>query len=164
VRGRKPKPTAQRALEGNPGKRPLNLDEPAHEPPTDAFDQPPPELTGQAAVEWRRLAPLLRRSRQVGEVDRGALMALCIEWARYLDAIPKAQPLIVRAPSGYPMPNPYLSIAKRALDECRALWPELGLTPSSRARVKTELTGPGPGGDSFSEFDDPLPPMPSGVQ
>ncbi len=31
TRGRKPKPTALKVLEGNPGKRPLNLNEPKPE-------------------------------------------------------------------------------------------------------------------------------------
>jgi len=30
MRGRKPKPTARKRLEGNPGKRPLNRAEPQH--------------------------------------------------------------------------------------------------------------------------------------
>jgi P27 family predicted phage terminase small subunit len=159
MRGRKPKPTAQRELEGNPGHRPLNGDEPLPPPPDDAFDAPPLELDGNAlaADEWRRLAPMLRTARQITIADRSALVALCLEWARYITATKKTQELglVVKAPSGYPMTNPYLSIATKALAGCNRLWPELGLTPSSRSRVKTE--GPGPGGDAFSEFDVPLP-------
>jgi P27 family predicted phage terminase small subunit len=80
-------------------------------------------------------------------------VALCLEWDRYLEAREKAYPRIVKAPSGYAMPNPWLSVQTKALAACLKLWPELGLTPSSRSRVKAE--GPGPGGDAFSEFDEP---------
>ena len=39
-RGRKPKPTALKVLEGNPGKRPLNLYEPAPEGKWDTLPEP----------------------------------------------------------------------------------------------------------------------------
>lgn len=160
MRGRKPKPSAQRVLEGNPGKRAINADEPEPPPVGPTFDTPPAELDAQivATAEWVRLAPMLRAARQVTEADRGALIALCLEWGRYIDATRAVQKLglVVKAPSGYPMTNPYLSIATKALAGCNKLWPELGLTPSSRSRVKT-ADGPGPDGDAFSEFDSPPP-------
>ena len=154
MRGRKPKPTEQRRLEGNPGRRPFNLAEPA--PP--AFELAPPEeqtAFPSALAEWQRLAPLLRTAKQITEGDRAALTALCLEWARYLDAMREVKRLgmIVKAPSGYPIPNPYLPIATRALSACQKLWPELGLTPSSRSRVKMTDGGAPIGGDDFSEFD-----------
>ena len=155
MKGRKPKPTTQRALTGNAGHRPLNTHEPVT-PALDAtFDTPPPELPPRAQAEWTRLAPLLRRSRQVGATDRTALMAVCIEWARYLDAMAKVTQLgvVVTTPAGYPMTNPYLSVATRALAACTKLWPELGLTPSSRSRISV-LAVPSPD-DPFAEFDAP---------
>jgi P27 family predicted phage terminase small subunit len=141
MRGRKPKPTDQKILEGNPGGRPLNRDEPKPPAPTEAFDVPPPELVTDkvAATEWARLAPMLRVARQVTEADRTALVALCLEWSRYLAAIKRVElsGMVVEAPSGYPIQNPYLAIATRALSGCHKLWTELGLTPSSRSRVQT---------------------------
>jgi len=158
MRGRKPKPTTQKLRDGNPGKRPVNRHEP--QPPTseaDTFDQPPPELAGHliAIAEWTRLAPMLRKCRQITDADRSALIAVCLEWARYLEATRQvaALGLMVKSPNGYPIMNPYLPIMTRALGACTRLWPELGLTPSSRSRVSTD--GPGPGGDVFSEFDQP---------
>jgi P27 family predicted phage terminase small subunit len=146
VRGRRPKPTSQKILDGNPGGRRLNPEEPQPPSPTETFDEPPSELTGNeiASAEWRRLAPMLRVIRQVTEADRSALLALCIEWARYLDAMKRVADtgMVVQAPSGYPIPNPYLSIATKALSGCQKLWPELGLTPSSRSRV--QAAGPLP--------------------
>jgi len=160
TRGRKPVPTEQKRLRGNPGRRPLNELEPQYAEPGPAFDTPPAPLTEHpaAVAEWQRLAPLLRRAKQVTEADWSALIALCLEWARYLEAtrLVKSAGLVVKTPAGYPMPNPYLSIATKALANCNRLWPELGLTPSSRARVQV----PGGGGsigpdDPFSEFDRP---------
>jgi P27 family predicted phage terminase small subunit len=158
MRGRKPTPTEQRRLSGNPGHRPLNTDEPTFDALDESFDTPPPELSEftTARAEWLHLAPLLRKARQVGPADRTALVAVCLEWGRYLDAMAKVTKLgmVVTAPSGYPMVNPYLSIATKALAACNKLWPELGLTPSSRSRVTRLSTGGDD--DPFGEFDGPV--------
>lgn len=163
MRGRRPIPTARKRLAGNPGKRALPQNEPEPPPlaePGDALEAPA-ELEDRplALAEWRRLAPMLRAARQVSEADRSALLAVCLEWARYLEATKKTAELglVVRTPAGYPITNPYISIASRALAACSKLWPELGLTPSSRARVQT-VAGPGDrAADPWAEFDSPLP-------
>jgi P27 family predicted phage terminase small subunit len=150
----KPKPTAQRKLEGNPGKRPYNHHEPT--PPPMADDGAiPVELDDNpiALTEWRRLVPMLRRARQVSEADRAALLALCLEWARYRAALVliTQRGLVYESKSGYLVPNPGIRISGQALNGCCRLWAELGLTPSSRSRVKE--TSPPPEGDAFTEFD-----------
>ena len=53
TRGRKPKPTALKVLEGNPGKRPLNDREPV--PPKGTL-KCPAWLLPEAKKEWKRLA------------------------------------------------------------------------------------------------------------
>jgi P27 family predicted phage terminase small subunit len=134
-------PASQRALAYlNPGHRPLNVHEPQLPAvPAEVFDTPPVELTGDVAAcdEWIRLASMLRAARQVTDAERGSLIALVQQWSRYLEANTKAAAagMVIKSPSGYPMPNPYLSIANRALAHCMKLWAELGLTPSSRSRV-----------------------------
>jgi len=151
MRGRKPKPSAQRALGGNPGHRALNADEPQLGDLAD-HATPPAELNDLpvAQAEWRRLSPLLHQAGAISEGDRTALLALCIEWARYVEARANAYPRVMTAPSGYAMPNPWLAIQTKALSACLKLWPELGLTPSSRSRVKT--TGIVGAGNEFAEF------------
>lgn len=158
MRGRKPKPTVQKRLEGNPGKRALPKHEPIMPEAAPSFDVPPAELTGDvvASDEWRRLAPVLRKSKTVTDADRGSLIALCQQWSRYLEANRSVATagMVVRSPSGYPMPNPYIAIANKSLGNCVKLWAELGLTPSSRSRVST-VQEPG-AGDPFAEFDEPI--------
>ena len=56
ARGRKPKPTALKVLEGNPGKRPLNDHEPI--PPKGEL-KCPSWLLPEAKKEWKRLASSL---------------------------------------------------------------------------------------------------------
>jgi P27 family predicted phage terminase small subunit len=98
---------------------------------------------------------MLRLAGQVTLADRSALIALCLEWDRYLDATKQVQKhgLVVTTKTGYPMTNPYLVIATKALAGCNKLWPELGLTPSSRTRVKTSPLSPAD--DPFAQFDLP---------
>ena len=145
MRGRKPTPTELKVLRGNPGRRPLNAHEPALPPLSSVMvDTAPPELTDAVAIrEWERLAPMLRQARQITEAERGSLIALCQQWARYLEANGNVAGagMVIKAPSGYPMPNPYIAIANKALANCTRLWAELGLTPSSRSRVAASPSG-----------------------
>lgn len=154
VRGRKPTPTAQKVLTGNPGKRKLNASEPVM-PMSDAFDTQPDELRNDrvAREEWQRAAPMLRDRKVVTDAERGSLIALCQQWSIYQQAVQKWGELgmVVKSPSGYPIVNPYLGIANKALGNCLKLWAELGLTPSSRTRVHT--TQDAQADDAFSKFD-----------
>jgi P27 family predicted phage terminase small subunit len=93
----------------------------------------------------------------VTDADRAALIALCLEWSRYLKATQEIRRLglVVKTPTnGYPIMNPYLPIATKALAGCNRLWPELGLTPSSRSRV--QIVGGSGAADPFAEFDQPV--------
>lgn len=54
--GRKPKPTAVKKLEGNPGKRKLNTKEPV---PAKGMPTCPNWLLPEAKSEWKRLAELM---------------------------------------------------------------------------------------------------------
>jgi P27 family predicted phage terminase small subunit len=137
--GRRPQPTKLRVLRGNPGRRPVNPHEPQPPPVGDEFETPPAEVSTDllAAAEWRRVIPILRACGLASQAERSALVALCQQWSRYLEAHGKVRELgmIVRKPSGVPMINPYLAVADRALAHCGKLWGELGLTPSGRARL-----------------------------
>jgi phage terminase small subunit len=42
---------------------------------------------------------------------------------------------VIKAPSGYPIASPYLSIANTAMAQMTRLLVEFGMTPSSRSRV-----------------------------
>lgn len=139
MRGRKPQPTALKLLRGNPGKRPLNPAEPKHAPlPTDV----PPELTDPIARgEWTRIAAILISHGQVTTVDRAVLAGYCMKYAQWvaLEAEAARHPFLVRAPSGYPIPNPALGMANRAFGLMLQAATELGITPSSRSRVTAQL-------------------------
>src|SRR5512146_3144589 len=83
LRGPTPKPTALKILEGNPGHRPLNPDEPmptAGEPPC------PPWLADEAKAEWDRIVPELSRLNVLTVIDGAALAAYCQAFARWAEA------------------------------------------------------------------------------
>ena len=70
MRGRKPKPTALKLIEGNPGKRAINGQEPM--PPASLPDCPQ-HLTTEARAEWQRLAEILNGIGLLTQVDRAAM-------------------------------------------------------------------------------------------
>ena len=74
TRGRKPKPTAMKELEGNPGKHPLNTNEPK---PTKKAPACPKWLEPEAKKEWRRLAKQMEAIGILTEVDMAAFAGYC---------------------------------------------------------------------------------------
>ena len=65
-----PKPTALKLLDGNPGRRPIDLDEFR---PATAIPSCPSHLVGEAKIEWDRISAELVRYGMISEVDRGAI-------------------------------------------------------------------------------------------
>lgn len=139
--GRRPNPTKLQMLRGNPGGLQLNPREP--EPPVApaAFDTPPGELAddAEAIKEWRRVVPMLRASGMITAAERSALIALTVEWSRYLQcqAHLREHGMVVTGASGGRVTNPHIKFGDLALKQCQRLWVELGLTPSSRTRLTT---------------------------
>lgn len=135
VHGRKPIPTKIHQLRGNPGHRPLNDAEP--QPPA---DKPacPNWLSPEAKKCWRKLAHDLHVCGVLTKIDGGTLAQYCEAWGRWVEAIRVVQEkgMVMKTKQGNIIQNPYLGIANRAWDQVKAIAPELGLTPSSRSRIK----------------------------
>lgn len=141
--GRKPKPTALKELAGNPGKRPLNEREPK---PRAAVPTAPRHLTGEARKEWRRMGRELLALGVLTTVDRAALAAYCVAYARWADAEAQVTKLgtVVKTANGNLIQNPYLAVANRAMDQMMKAAGEFGMTPSSRSRVQVQQADAGP--------------------
>lgn len=73
-RGRPPKPTGIKGLEGNPGKRPLNKNGPK---PKKIAPKCPAWLLPDAKKEWRRLSKELETIRLLTGVDMDAFAGYC---------------------------------------------------------------------------------------
>ena len=134
MRGRKPKPTALKVLEGNPGKRPLPTDEPK---PDGGLPHCPPHLKGEARREWKRTGRRLADCGIITSVDAAIFSLYCTAWARHLSAEAHVRELgeVVKSPYGCPIQNPWLAIANKAADDMRKALVEMGMTPSSRTRL-----------------------------
>lgn len=151
--GRKPKPTHLKLLQGKPGHRALNENEPqpdlAEEKP-----EPPSHLSGQARAEWDRVYPVLLKNRLITEADMTAFAAYCQAYGRWQEAetqLAKQGPVVL-APSGFPVQNPYLAISNKAVEHMHKFLTEFGMTPSSRSRV--QVAGTGKKGNKFRDLAD----------
>lgn len=134
VRGRKPKPTAIKVLEGNPGKRNLNTLEPK---PIAKAPRCPAWLEDEAKKEWKRIAKQLENLGILTEIDMTSFAAYCQAYARWKEAeeFISQHGTIVKTPSGYWQQVPQVSIAQTYLKLMNKCCEQFGLTPSARSRI-----------------------------
>lgn len=151
VRGRKPKPTALKVLEGNPGKRPLNELEPK---PKKQAPSCPSWLEPEAKKEWRRMAKTLESIGILTEIDKASFAGYCQAYARWKEAeeFLSKHGTIFKTPSGYIQQVPQVSIAQTYLKVMKDFSSEFGLTPAARTRIQVNT-------DKSAESDDPMERM-----
>lgn len=147
TRGRKPKPTALKLLEGNPGKRQLNKNEPKLEKKAPKC---PSWLEPEAKKEWRRMTKVLETIGVLTLVDLAAFAGYCQAYARWKAAeeVLTKNGMIFKTPSGYMQQVPQVSIAQTYLKIMKDFCSEFGLTPSARSRINV--------GTNNVESDDPM--------
>ena len=148
TRGRKPKPTAMKELEGNPGKHPLNTSEPK---PNKKAPACPKWLEPEAKKEWRRLAKQMEAIGILTEVDMAAFAGYCQAYARWKEAeeFITQHGTIVKTPSGYWQQVPQVSLAQTYLKIMNKFAEQFGLTPSSRSRIIASDGGPADAADEM---------------
>ncbi len=137
TRGRKPKPTALKVLEGNPGKRPLNTKEPQ---PEKKAPRCPSWLEQEAKNEWRRMSKTLEAMGVLTQVDKAAFAGYCQAYARWKEAeeFLSKHGTIFKTPSGYIQQVPQVSIAQTYLKVMKDFCSEFGLTPAARTRINVD--------------------------
>ena len=133
-RGPAPAPTNLRLLRGNPGKRKISKKEPKPE----GIAAMPSWLSKDAKLEWKRLAPQLKKLGLLTQVDQSAMVAYCegvadLKWATKEIA---EQGRVTVAQSGYLMPHPAVAIKNKASETIRKFAQEFGFTPSARTRIE----------------------------
>lgn len=133
--GRRPKSSATRALEGNPGRRA------ARNEPQPAIEAPPcpKHLRGEARAEWDRLAPRLVELRLLSALDRSTLAVYCSAWATWSQAdvkIARLRSQTIHTKSGTTKLHPLFGLRSQAHREMTQAAVELGMTPGSRSRVR----------------------------
>lgn len=155
MKGRKPKPTALRLLNGNAGKRPL----PKGEPHLEAGAPSCPEwLDGDAKREWRRVVGPLDAAGVLTRADRAAFAGYCQAWsswkaaelrmrsrekdaadarAVFEDSVGEERSASLKALVGAEQLVDAAEVqARKRMELMLRACGELGLTPSSRTRVK----------------------------
>ncbi len=165
-RGPLPKPAALKLLEGNPGKRALNLSDGVN--PRVEIPSAPKHLGIEARKEWKRITPLLEDLGLISGLDRAALGLYCqavgrmteLETAfngivnRLMDGSPAsedglipAQPALSYAdavyaasytvtPSGYAQQSVITQLIKSNREQVNRYLMHFGLSPAARARVQ----------------------------
>lgn len=132
MRGRKRKPAVLHLIAGNPGKRPLNNDEP----------RAPGELS--VAPAWmneaqRKFWDQATENAPAGmlrKIDRDLLASWAVAAELYADAAMKlGRGRLVRNRDGMAVPSPYLRILRESFNEMLKASTELGFSPTSRARL-----------------------------
>jgi P27 family predicted phage terminase small subunit len=86
LRGPAQTPTSLKILRGNPGCRPLNLNEFKPTKPPEIPD-PPPYLTGFALEEFNRLAPEIYSVGLLTNVDVTMFSCYCVAYHLWRDAV-----------------------------------------------------------------------------
>ncbi|MFZ3578812.1 phage terminase small subunit P27 family [Virgibacillus sp. DJP39] len=150
-RGRPPKPTAIKELEGNPGKRTLNKNEPK---PEKKAPKCPSWLEPDAKKEWRRLSKELTAMGLLTQVDMAAFAGYCQAYARWKEAeeFISKHGSILKTSSGYIQQIPQVSIAQQNLKQVRNFCSEMGLSPSARSRLNINSLGNTIDGDEMEEL------------
>ena len=158
VRGRKPKPTATKEREGNPGKRALPKGEPKGDPLP--VDFKPPEFIGSGHRRksvvgrygqklWKKLGPELISKGILTTLDVMAFTRYCVAYNDYMCAEARIvkDGRFVKAGSGGMKTAPWVYESRAAEERMRKLEMVFGLTPADRARVTTDP-------DEVDEFEE----------
>lgn len=138
MKGRKPKPTKIHILEG--GRKKTHRPLPKNEPQPDISEKlpaAPKTLDKNGKKEWRRVGKELHKLGVLTNLDLTAFEGYCSSYSIWLNATENIQKtgMLIKAPSGYPIVSPYMSIANKAMIEMRKWLIEFGMTPSSRSRI-----------------------------
>lgn len=84
------------------------------------------------------MASILVAAKVLTQADRAALAVYAQAYGRLVEAelALREKGPVVKSPSGYPVLNPYLSVANKAIEQIKTFACEFGLTPASRVRLQ----------------------------
>jgi P27 family predicted phage terminase small subunit len=147
MRGRKPKPTILKLLQGNPGRRPLNQNEP--QPPAGSV-KPPLILRGHARAIWKNIAPELLRLGLLTTLDTHHLARICRLEGLALKLLRQAEkrPMALTKSNGI-QPAGELTGALRLFEATDRWWARFGVSPAERTRIRVSVEQE----DEFDRFD-----------
>lgn len=141
AKGRKPKPSWMKVIDGNPGKRDIPEAEPEPFRPAKA-PRAPSHLDKMAQAEWRRVVPELMRLGLFTVVDGAMLEAYCASYSTWRKACDTLEELgdvyesVGKNGNRMWRARPEVAIANEALRQMRAFASEFGLSPVARVRLQ----------------------------
>jgi P27 family predicted phage terminase small subunit len=129
--GRPPKPTSLKKLAGNPGKRPLNK----NEPKTGEFLEEPPDHLDKVAVEyWHFFVPRLKRMGTLADVDFLNLAIVCQAYSTLARAQKQLRKLGISMKT-YQLRGQLSREVKTQTEIIRKYSPGFGLDAIARSRI-----------------------------
>ena len=134
-RGPRPTPTALRILEGNPGHKKMNRNEPK---PQAAIPPCPSWLPATAKAEWRRLSKELHRMGLLSRIDRSSLAALYQVYSDWHSAerVLQREGTTFQTPTGYIQQRPEVAMKNKALSLLAKFASLFGLSPADRVGLE----------------------------
>lgn len=146
-RGRAPRPTHLKALEGVKEYR-LNRNEPI---PSEGVIVPPVELSVDAEAIWNRLASGLISKRVLTCWDVDEFANACRIQALLHRALDDAEqnPLVSPGSNDNLVMNPAIRIVAALESSLRSIWSRFGLTPGDRATLRIEPSASKTGDEGF---------------
>jgi P27 family predicted phage terminase small subunit len=135
--GPPPTPKAIRELQGNPGRRPINTEEPSTGPLS---------ITPSIAIEnddvakefWYAVGNLTKSMNVAQESDRMALemLTICLAEVRraYDELNTRGRTTVYE--NGVEQVSPYFSIMHKMISQAMSIMKEFGMTPAARTKVK----------------------------
>lgn len=163
--GPPPKPTVIKLITGNPGRKPLPVNEPK---PRRGIPAMPGHLKAEARREWARMADELAAVGLLTVVDRAALAAYCQSYADWVRAEGELRrhgmvtkgatkrvtrkkhgtgDIETEETGGTLGVSPWVKIRDNALRQMHRFLAEFGMTPASRSRIQAGNVPPPPPSD-----------------
>jgi P27 family predicted phage terminase small subunit len=152
-----PKPTALKLIQGNPGKRPLNENEPK---PEKIIPRCPSHLNKLAKKHWKEVSKYLFKNGLLTEMDGDALAIYCQQWADWIQIEDHLKPekkedgTIEFKDMQIKMTmdtdgkvyyegrsNPRIKHKYELMKMMKGYLAEFGMTPSSRSRIGIQPIG-----------------------
>jgi len=142
TRGRKPKPTNVKLIQGTARVSRLNPKEPKPQP---VRLEPPAFLNAYAKEEWNRVVDQLYNLGITSHLDLAVLAAYCQSFGRWREAEESlarfaakdkaTHGIMMKTQAGNAIQNPLVGAANKAHSDVVRYAADLGMTPSARSRV-----------------------------
>lgn len=138
--GRKPKPTALKALEGT-ARKDRSLGNEIAYPLVDGLPECPDHLLGRAEIEWHRIVKSLDTMGVLTNEDLTVLESYCFNvglMEQAMKAINDQGVIETQTNSQnhtYSAENKWINVYNKAVDRIIKIASEYGFTPSSRTRI-----------------------------